>query len=146
MKPTRLIPLAAILVLPLAHAGSNGELWEVTSKMGAMPGMPAGYAMPAQVNRVCVPAGRGYQSAAGNGGKDKSCQIVDMKTSGSHTSYRVECSGKEAVSGKVDIEQAGPDAYKGTMQMKAHGMDMTMAYAGKKVGSCDYVEPAAKAK
>ncbi len=146
MKTVRLLPIAALLALPLSSSASSGELWEVTSQMGAMPGMPAGHSMPAQVNRVCAPAGQAYQSAAGNANHNNNCKIVDLKTSGKHTSYKVQCTGKEAVTGTVDVEQAGPDAYKGTMQMNIHGMAMTMAYAGKKVGSCDYVEPAAKAK
>lgn len=144
MNKIRLLPLVAVLALPQAFAAGSDELWEVSSKMGPMPGMPAGYSMPAQVHRVCVPQGKGYESASGRGEKNQECKILDLKTTGPRTSYRIECTGKNAMSGSVDIEQAGPDAYKGTMKMNGQGMAMTMAYAGKKVGNCTYEDPMAK--
>lgn len=146
MTAIRLIPLAALLALPLAASAANGEMWEVSAKMGPMPGMPAGMSMPAQVHRVCVPQGKGYESAGQRDNKNSNCKITDVKTGGGHTSYNIACTGKDAMTGSVDIEQAGPDAYKGTMKMNGQGMNMTMAYAGKKVGPCDYVDPMAKGK
>jgi len=141
MTAIRCLSLLGILLAPPAFAAGNDELWEVGSKMGAVPGMPAGYSMPTQVHQVCIPPGKAHESAAGD---PKNCKILDLKTSGTHTSYRVECTGANAMSGAMDIDFPSPQAYRGTMKVNSQGMAMTMEFSGKKVGSCTYEDPLAK--
>ena len=142
MSHSRLLPVAAFFALPLALAAGTDEQWEVSSKMGAVPGMPAGFAMPAQVHKVCLPPGKAHEGAAGD---PKDCKITDMKTSGSHVSYHVECTGKHPMSGTVDLDRPGPDSYKGSMKVTSEGQTMSMEFAGKKIGNCTYEDLGAKA-
>ena len=135
-----LAALALSFALPVLADGPD-ELWEVTAKMGSMPGMPAGHSMPAQVHTVCVPPGKIDQAAAGD---PKDCKISDLKAAGTRTSFRVECTGKHPVSGAVDIDHPTPASYQGTMKMNTQGMNMTVNFSGRKLGSCTYQGPAIK--
>jgi hypothetical protein len=128
--------LAAFLAGPASNtavAQGKDDLWEVTSKM-EMPGMPM--AMPPQTHRVCI----------AKSGKDddyipkrEGCRVQDSKRAGNRLTYRMVCTGKDAmtIAGETTF---GENAYEGRMMMsgKMDGqqMEMTQTYSGKRVGDC----------
>ena len=138
-QPTRILslltPLFAACCLISGNAAAQGkdELWEITSKM-EMPGMPM--AMPAQTQRVCV----------AKTGKDddyiprrENCRVQDSKRVGNKVSYKMVCTGKDAltIAGETTFATT---SYEGRMQMsgKMDGqqVEMSQTYSGKRVGDC----------
>ena len=117
----------------LFKAGSGpDELWDVTFRM-EMPGM----AMPAQTQQSCIKKGRsGSEDAIP---RDSNCKVTDLKVSGNKTTYAIECSGRDSMSGRGEII-ATPTAYDGKMWMKSkrrgQDVEMTQIFSGRKVGAC----------
>lgn len=106
-----------------------GEKWRTTMSMSMM-----GMSMPGMSNEVCVPKG----GDASQAGLDKNCQTSNMRRSGNKLSYHVVCTGKNAMEGDMEIENLGPDHYRGQMVATAGGEQMTMKYEGQKQpGECD---------
>ena len=125
---------AIALSLPAAaSAQGKDELWEVTTKM-EMPGMPM--AMPPQVTRQCVAKSKGDEGYIPT--RDN-CKVVDSKRSGNRVTFRMTCTGKDAMDATGEIV-FGSGSYDGRMQMamKAEGQTMTMnnTFTGKRVGDC----------
>lgn len=124
----------AVLAAPATFAEhppgyEPGEKWRTTMSMSAM-----GMTMPGMSNEVCVPTG----GDASQAGLDKNCQTTNMRQSGNKLSYHVVCTGKNAMEGDMEIENLGPDHYRGQMIATAGGEQMTMKYEGKKLpGECD---------
>lgn len=133
MFKVSVLSIIGLLVSSTAFGAGNGELWEITSKMGPIAGMPAGYSMPTQVRKSCVAPGKVHESPVND---QKNCKISDMKSSSIRTSYRVECTGKNAVNGTMEIDHPSPNAYRGSMKMNSKGMSVAMEFSGKKVGQC----------
>lgn len=125
---------ATLLVAPATFAErppgyEPGEKWRTTMSMSAM-----GMTMPGMSSEVCVPKG----GDASQAGLDKNCQTSNMRQSGNKLSYHVVCTGKNAMEGDMEIENLGPDHYRGQMIATAQGDQMTMKYEGKKLpGECD---------
>lgn len=111
--------------------GGPDELWDVTMKM-EMPGM----AMPAQSFQSCLKKDRKGEDAIP---KQDNCKTTDVKVVGNKTSFTIECTGKDPMTGRGEIT-ATPTAYDGKMQIKSTGrggeMEMTQIFSGKKVGAC----------
>jgi len=132
--PARLARLAAlcaaVAITPLAHAKGNDELWEMTTKM-EIQGMPMG--MPAQTSQVCMKAGK-TESAVPKG--DSDCRMVGVKHSGSKTSFRMECTRPEKMTGTGEVTRT-KDRMSGTIRLKGDEMDMTQSFSGRRIGSCD---------
>lgn len=135
-------PISIFLVLisslsgVVAHA-SQGEYWEVTSKM-EMEGMP--FAMPAQVIKVCVPKGQEMDPRKANKGKE--CQFSDYKANGNKVSYKFRCEEKDGVMTGDAEYTLGKNKSEGVMHMsgKASGRDMKMTQTSSSKlvgGSCD---------
>jgi Protein of unknown function (DUF3617) len=116
-----------------ALAAGDDESWEISSKMD-MPGM----AMPASKHTSCLPKGGAYKPDSGP--KDKNCQMTDVKVSGNTTSWKMQCGGKEPMTGSGDMTRTA-DTMNGTfkMNMMAQGqsMQMTQVMSGRRVGNCD---------
>jgi hypothetical protein len=116
---------------------SQGEYWEVTSKM-EMEGMP--FAMPAQTVKVCVPKGQDMDPRKANQGKE--CQFSDYKASGKKVTYKFRCEEKgEVITGDAEYT-LGTNKSEGVMHMNSkgngHEMKMTQNMSSKLVGgSCD---------
>jgi Protein of unknown function (DUF3617) len=113
----------------IAQQGPD-NLWEVSTTM-VMEGMR----MPGPPSQVCAKAGQsdGMMPMQGD------CKITDRSTVGNRTTFRVTCTGKDAMSGTGEMT-TGPDSYKGIMRLSAR-MDgettnMTTEYAGRLVGKC----------
>lgn len=136
--------LAALCLSGVAQAAGNDELWAVTTKM-EMEGMP--FAMPGQTSNVCIEKGKQNDpNRAVPADKDRNCTMSDVKVSGNRSSWKMKCTGKDPMTGSGEMT-SGNGSYTGKMQMHSADGDMTMNYAGKRIGSCDYAKdnPSAQA-
>lgn len=128
----KLIASSVLLFCAAASQAQNGPdtLWEISSKISI-----DGMTMPAMPHKVCV---KGTQPHA-SGPDDKNCKTSDVKTSGNRTTYRVNCTGKDAMSGTGEMT-TGKDSYSGKLKLagKVDGDDATMLteYTGKRIGKC----------
>jgi hypothetical protein len=122
-----MILLAAASAASAWAAGSD-ELWEMTTKMD-MPGMP----MPAMTQTVCLPKGAGYQP--GKVPHQKNCEMSDLKVSGNKTSWKMHCSGRDAMDGSGEVTRTA-NSMKGMMKLSSKDIQMTQDISGKRVGTC----------
>lgn len=120
--------LLAALFSNFALAAGSDELWEMTIKMD-MPGMP----MPAMTQTVCQPKGAAYKP--GNVSHQKHCETTDLKVSGDTTSWKMHCSGRDAMDGSGEVIRSG-NTLQGSMKMSSKDMQMTQVISGKRVGTC----------
>jgi len=111
-----------------AMAAGSDELWEMTTKVD-MTGM----SMPAMTEKVCLPKETGYKP--GKVPHQKNCEMTDHKVSGDTTSWKMHCSGKDAMDGSGEVIRRG-NTLKGTMKMSSRGIQMTQVISGKRVGTC----------
>jgi len=136
MKVT--IALCLIVYSAMANSAGNDDLWEITSKT-EMAGMPS---MPAQTSKVCTPKGKATEKGVPH---DENCKVLDYKQSGNKTTYRMVCTGTDALTGSGEIIVDGPNAYHGTtrMQGKIEGetMDMKSSFSSKRIDSCTAEDP-----
>lgn len=124
--------IAVITGMQTAQAREPGDLWEVTTEM-RMEGM----ALPPNTQRVCSPK-QSNEPPVGPG--DDKCKVSDFKSSGTKTTWKVRCDGPPASTGSGEIVYQGKDRYSGTMQMSSSEGDMTIKYAGRRIGDCDASE------
>ena len=110
-------------------AGSD-ELWEMKTKMD-MPGMSM--AMPEMTHTVCLPKGGAYKPEKSP--QQKNCEMTDMKVSGNKTSWKMKCTGKDAVEASGEVTRTA-DSMNGTIKMSMKDMNMTQVISGKRVGTC----------
>ena len=114
-----------------AAAVEPGVQWEQTVEM-----QMAGFSMPAQTTKVCVPQ-KGMTEPPGSGRKDDSCKVTRMSNDGRKMTWSMECTGEEKMTGEGEIVHSG-DGYDGKMVMHSRNGDMTMKLRGKKLGgACD---------
>lgn len=134
-------------------------LWEVTSQMsgGGMPAMPAmsdaerkqmeamGVKMPggaggamSVVTRHCVTKEQAAKRQPPQSEEDRRqrCEQKDVKTSGNTTTWKIECSGEQKMTGTGSITYQGEESYKGestfNMQDAKRGPNtMKQSYSGK---------------
>ena len=124
-------PALVLVVLALASAAAAQNpmkpgRWEVTMQM------------PAQKVTQCVTAEQLKEpnSALPQGPNDPaSCKVSDYKTSGNTVSWKMACSGREAMTGSGEMTFNG-DTYVGLMKMTTSRGDMAMKYSGKRLGDC----------
>ena len=132
-----MLPLIAALLLSTlpqhldAQAGT-GNLYRVTTKM-EMVGMP--FAMPARTNEVCGPKEGGGQAMVPH---QDNCQVLDFRVNGSKSSFRMVCTGREAMTGTGEFEMLGAAGYRGKITAEMEGMQMVMNFDGKRIGDCNY--------
>lgn len=128
----RVMLLAACLVAVPAMADDK---WEVTTSF-EMAGMP--FQMPPQTHTLCLAPGD--QNSEKLVPTDKNCKVTRFSTSGNTSRFRVECSAPQKMVGDGEITRS-KDSYQGRLHAKGNmddgqSMDMTIQYAGRKVGSC----------
>jgi hypothetical protein len=133
----RLAALALCGVSAAASAQTTGEKWRVTTSM-QMQGM----SMPGRTSEICKTSGSDEPPMQ----TEKNCQMYDAKRSGNTQTFKMRCTGKDAMEGTAEFTYLGPDHYKGAMQVGAQGQQMTMTYEGQKLGACDGGEMNTKAK
>jgi hypothetical protein len=124
---------AALLLVPayaVAADGMKPGLWEITTKVD-MPGMP--FQPPPTTVKHCYTAEEVKESPVP---KDNNCKVTDLKTSGSKTTWKVECTGEAAGKGEGEITYQGDSAYEGKTRMQTQGMTMAMQYKAKRLGDC----------
>jgi hypothetical protein len=139
-----LFALLAALLGSLTHcalAAGSDELWEITTRM---EDRTSGFAMPATTLRQCLRKATKTEEMVP---MEKDCRLTDQKVSGSKVSFSFECSGRNRMSGRGEIDRPNASTYSGSMQMKGvtegQKVDMSMNYAGKLAGSCTFGEPVA---
>jgi hypothetical protein len=128
--------LLALAVCPLLLAQSaDSYQWQstVTMQMGSMT-------MPAQSSLVCSDSKDSPPIK-----QQKDCEMYDVKRTGNTQTYKLRCTGANAVEGSGEITYSG-DSYQGKMIMHARQGDMTMTMTGKKLGKCDGTEVNSAAK
>ncbi|HEY0687154.1 MAG TPA: DUF3617 family protein [Steroidobacter sp.] len=123
----------------LAHAQApvEGEKWRITSSM-----QMAGMSMPGMSSEICKQPGEDTAPIK----TDDNCQIYDMKREGNVQSFKMRCTGKDAMEGSAQFTYLGSDRYQGKMEMTAQGETMVMNYEGQKLGRCDGGEMNLQAK
>ena len=133
MRCNMSIALIVALGWPVAAAAQGkDDLWEVTTKM-EMPGMPM--AMAAQTHRVCTGKGKDEDDIP----RRDNCRVLESKRSGNRLTYRMACTGKDAMDVTGEITY-GSNSYDGRMRMVAksegQAMEMAQTFVGKRVGDC----------
>ena len=115
----------------LAQSGPD-ELWDMTTRM-EMAGMPG----QSFTNQVCMKKG---QTQPDKMQQDKNCKVADMRTVGNKTTWKIECAGRDPVTGTGEVTRTR-DGMDGRMRMQGkHGnesYDMTTVMSGRLVGSCN---------
>lgn len=119
----------AVASLASAQGVTPGEKWRVKSTM-----QMSGMSMPGQTMEICKPADDNAVPMK----TDDNCQVYDVKRSGNTQSFKMRCTGEEAMEGSAEITYVSPERYQGKMLMNMRGETMTMAYEGQKLpGTCD---------
>ena len=127
-----LAPSLAAAAPPASTPPEPGVQWEQTVEM-----QMAGFAMPAQTSKVCVPT-KGMTEPPGAGRDDK-CKVTNVKNDGKRMSWSMVCE-KEKMTGTGEIVQRA-DGYDGKMTMTSPDGEMVMKLSGKKLGgACDAAE------
>jgi hypothetical protein len=107
-----------------------------------MAGMPA----QAMSQQVCMKKG---QTRAEGFSQDKNCKVTDQRTVGNRLTWKVVCSGPDAMTGTGEMTRSGNSmSGRVRMQGKSGGepIDMTMVYSGKLAGDCDAKQQVAAAQ
>ena len=114
-----------------------GEKWKITTSM-----QMSGMSMPGRSSEVCKQPGDDSVPIQ----TDSNCQIYDVARNGNVQSFKMRCTGKDAMEGSAQLTYLGPDRYQGKMQVNAQGETMTLSYEGQKLGQCDGGEANLQAK
>lgn len=119
--------------------GAEGENWEIVT--GGMPGMPE------MVMNVCIE--KGSERDPGKlVQKDDNCEVIDVKSSGSKTSWKMRCNKNgDDMTGTGEVRYKN-NSFQGTVRMQGTSggekVDMTTSYKGRKIGTpCDPSAPTA---
>jgi hypothetical protein len=112
--------------------------WEVTMQM-QIPNAPV--QIPPTTMTQCITEEQlkkdpgsglpnGSQSPGGN-----ACKVSDYKTSGNTVTWKMACTGQQAVTGDGEMTFTG-DSYTGAMKMSMAQGAMAMKLSGKRLGDC----------
>jgi Protein of unknown function (DUF3617) len=109
-------------------AEGSDELWEMSTKMD-MPGME----MPGIKQNTCLPKGGAYKPDKSQ--HQQNCEMTDLNVSGNKTSWKMHCTGKDAMEGSGEVTRTA-DTMKGKIKMSSKDMQMTQVISGKRIGTC----------
>ena len=127
-----LLACLSLAALPVLAQGGPDELWNMTTRM-EMAGMP-GQTFPSQ---VCMKKGEAQPQKMS---QDKNCKVTDVRNVGNKTSWKVVCTGRDAMSGTGEITRTR-DSMDGRIRLQGKSggetMDMTMVLSGKLAGGCN---------
>jgi hypothetical protein len=127
MRNTSLFAAALFMACgSVAFAANTDELWEISNTM-EMQGM----AMPSRTQTSCIARNQAYKPEA----EDKNCTVSDLKIAGNKTSWKMQCTGKDAMEGSGVMTKTAT-TLNGVMTMKTGGEQMTMKMSGRIVGKC----------
>lgn len=132
-QPSRL-PL--IFVIALTCVGSvlgqpgSGTKYRVTSTMEV-----SGMSIPSRTMQMCT-------SKSGDASMvptDKNCRVLDYRANANKSSFRMVCTGSDAMTGRGEFERLA-DGYRGRVVMNDPdaNVNMTMKFEGKRIGDCDF--------
>jgi len=141
MTPLRLCRglVAAMFCTTLAVAApDSGDRYRVTTTM-----QMAGMSMPAAATEVCT--ARAQPVTEQSIPKDKNCDVQNFRVDGGKASYRIVCTGKNAMTGDGEMETLA-DGFRGSMKAHVQGETVTMRYEGKRIGGCDYASESPEAQ
>ena len=130
------IAVATSLCISSVYA-ATGENWEVTTQT-EMPGMPVG--MGDSTVTICL--AKGAAKDPKQLVKQEGCEMTDLKTSGSKTTWKMHCDRDgDVMTGTGEVTQKS-DSYQGVTKLsgKSEGraINMTANYQGKRIGTpCD---------
>ena len=134
MQARQVIALSflSLLVASVAAAEPTGEWWEITMNM-EMPGMPAEMAgmMGGQASKICMLKGQEKEPAKSE--ENKNCTMSNVKYSGNTTSFKMKCTGKDAMTGDAVLTHT-PNSFSQKMNMQSKDGEMTMISNGKRIG------------
>lgn len=127
-----LLACLSLAALPALAQGGPDELWNMSTRM-EMAGMP-GQTFPSQ---VCMKKGEAQPQKMS---QDKNCKVTDVRNVGNKTSWKVVCTGRDAMSGTGEITRTR-DSMDGRIRLQGRSggetMDMTMVLSGKLAGGCN---------
>lgn len=138
--------IAALCLVLAASAGAaeqSGDRYRVKTTID-MKGMP--FQMPAQSSEVCTSKQGGSSTMIPH---DDNCRISGFARNGNRNTFRMECTGKDAMSGEGETEQLGADAYRGSIRastrVEGEPMEVTIRFEGMRIGGCDYASESPEA-
>ncbi len=91
-------------------------------------------AMPAQTQRVCTP--KDWKEPPGSTRPGDECRNTDFKTAGNKSSWSVQCTGAQAMTGHGEITRTSADAYSGFIKFSSADGAMTVTLNGRRLGAC----------
>jgi hypothetical protein len=126
--------VAAACLLPMtqfAYAQGSDDQYDMTVKI-EMPGM----AMPPMSQRMCVKKGANDADFIP---RQENCRISDVSRTGSRLTFKMACTGNNAMTGTGDFTFV-TNGYNGQIRMmgKMEGRDiaMTQTIDARRVGGC----------
>jgi hypothetical protein len=135
MKTGTVLVVGSVMALAitsiLAKSARREGRWEVKVEMEM-----AGMTLPPQTSMQCVTKEEAVdpQKAMPQGGRGtpNNCKVSDYKMDGSKVTWSIAC---DQMTGAGEFTYFA-DSYIGIMRMKSQGKEMTMKYAGKRLGDC----------
>lgn len=142
MNPFRLCGALAValycITMAAAAAPDSGDRYRVSMTMKM-----AGMSMPGTTTEVCT--AREQPVSEQSIPKDKNCDVQNFRIDGAKASYRIVCTGKNAMTGDGEMETL-PSGFRGSIKAQAEGQQIAMNYEGKRIGSCDYATESPEAQ
>lgn len=114
-----------------------GERWRQTQSTQMM-----GMTMPARTSEFCKEAGGDNLPIQA----DKNCTLHDVKRTANGATFKMSCTGKEAMEAEGEMTYLGPDHTRSTMRVKMAEGEMTMKSESQKIGPCTGAESNIQAK
>lgn len=138
--PHRLLAAAMLCTVAAAAVGApdSGDRYRVTTTMRM-----AGMAMPGSTTEVCTAHAQPVSEQSIP--RDKDCAVQNFHVQGNKASYRIVCTGKNAMTGDGEMETLA-DGYRGSINAQVDGQQISMSYQGKRIGGCDYATESPEAQ
>jgi len=119
---------ASLMCTVSAWAAGPDELWQLTTAV-EMSGM----SMPPTTSTSCIAKGNNYKPEAD--ALDKNCRVTGYRVAGDTVSWKVACTGRDAMSGTGQMTKSAK-TMTGLIKMTTDGDQMTQTLSGKLVGTC----------
>ena len=124
--------LLVVMNLTSVWAADSDELWEVQTRVDMGITLP-GLAMPAVTQTVCLGQGGAYKPEKFL--QEKNCEMTDLKVAGNKTSWKVRCTGENAMEAQGEVIR-NEDTMSGKVYMSMNGMKTNQIISGKRIGTC----------
>jgi Protein of unknown function (DUF3617) len=135
MKTGKVLVIGSVMALAVTSTVAQSARRDRRSEVKIEMEM-SGMTLPPQTAMQCVTKEEAAdpQKAMPQGGRGtpNNCKVSDYKTDGNKVTWSVAC---DQMTGAGEFIYS-PDMYTGTMRVKSQGREMTMKYAGKRLGDC----------